>query len=98
VKLRQFEFEDFGRGAQRGHAYGLGLEKRPQVGSLDVVAERRGLRAFAEGLGKCEHHGEDGDEQGDLPVGRIDVAVSGHVEILQRRVGRATLCAIFAPA
>jgi hypothetical protein len=29
--LRQFELEALGRGAQRGHAYGLGLEERPQI-------------------------------------------------------------------
>src|SRR5882724_10930783 len=38
----------FGRGLHAGAANALGLEEGPEVGRLDILADRFGLRALAE--------------------------------------------------
>src|SRR3954447_17242390 len=62
-----------GHGLHHGAADALGLEERPEVGGLDVLADRFGLRALAERLRDRQKQRQDGDQERDLLVraGRV---------------------------
>lgn len=49
--LGSVRLECLGGGTQRGLADGLGLEEGPEIGRLDMMAQRRGLSAFSGRLG-----------------------------------------------
>jgi len=62
------------RRAQHGgrpRAASVRLEERPQVGRLDVVAERVDLRRLAEGLGERKHQRQHRDQQCDALVAAV---------------------------
>src|SRR3954451_14404815 len=62
-----------GRGLHHRAADALGLEEGPEVGSLDVLADRFGLGALAERLGDRQEQRQNGDQERDLLVraGRV---------------------------
>ena len=49
-------------------AHGLGLEERPQIGGLDIGADRFGLRALAQHFRKGQEQREHGDHERDFLV------------------------------
>src|SRR5215212_6043433 len=71
----------FACGANDRLANGLGLEERPQVRGLDVVAQCVRLRAFGHGLDKGQKQGQYRNEQRDFLI-TFDMPVtmcSGHL-------------------
>src|SRR5438874_12120902 len=68
-----------------GAADALGLEERPQVRGLDVLADGFGLRALAQRLRQRQEQCDDRDQQGDLLVGAGSVL--GVLRMLHAFVG-----------
>src|SRR4029450_8205743 len=59
----------FGGGLHHGAADALGLEERPQVRGLDVLADSFGLRALAQRFRQRQEQRDDSDERRALLVG-----------------------------
>src|ERR1700704_1323494 len=74
-----------GGGLDHGAADAFGLEERPQVRRLDVLADGFGLGALAERLRQREKQGDHGDQQRDLLVGAGSVL--GVLRMLHAFVG-----------
>ena len=72
----QVDLQHLGRRLEHGLADGLGLEERPEVRRLDVVADRRGLRALAERLREREAQRDHRDQQRDLLVAGVEQVLS----------------------